>query len=699
MNVLTPTPKLGDHHLQRQALIYIRQSTLLQVRDNTGSTARQYDLARRAQELGWPEHRITVIDQDQGRSGASSVGRDGFEQLIAEVGLGRAGAVFSLEASRLARSCSDWYRLLEICALSDTLVIDDTDVYDPGQYNDRLLLGFRGTMSEAELHWLRSRLLGGKWAKAERGELRFRPPAGYVYDAAQRLVFDPDEEIQHAVRLLFTCFEQTGSALAVVKYFAQHQLWFPTRHWGRAAHDEVHWQPLTHKRVLFVLHDPAYAGVYVYGRSQTRTRTLPGEAPRLTGRTRQVNRTDWPIVHHDHHPAYLTWAQFLRNEQQLDDNRTVRDDDRRGARREGAALLQGMVLCGHCGRRMTIRYLKGNVPSYECNQFHKQHGGKTCQSTRGDGIDYAVAHALLEAMTPAQLEISLATFEALDVQAQQLDQQWQRRLERAHYEAELARRRYLAVDPENRLVNRSLEKDWNARLVEVEQLGREYANLPAAQRQPLTARERDQILALAQDLPALWQAPTTTPIERKQLLRLLIKDVTISKQGRVIQLAIRWQTHASTLLEIPRPQPSPVAKRTAPAVIEQIRALAPTQTEAQIAAQLNAEGFKPGASAAFTASKVNWIRYAHRIGHGCPQAPGACPGGQRGDGRYSAKAAAEVLNVDVSTVADWCTSGRLDFVQTAPHGPRWILLTPERITQLRKPYRQRKPRHHYQQMR
>ena len=694
MNTLTPTPKLRNDHLQRQALIYIRQSTLVQVRDNTGSTVRQYDLFRRAQQLGWPEHRITVIDQDQGRSGATCVGRDGFEQLIAEVGLGRAGAVFSLEASRLARSCSDWYRLLEICALSDTLVIDDTDVYDPGQYNDRLLLGFRGTMSEAELHWLRSRLLGGKLAKAELGQLRFRPPTGYVYDAVKHLVFDPDEEIQHAVRLLFECFEQTGSALAVVKHFAQHQLRFPTRGWGGGANDEVVWQPLTHERALFVLHEPAYAGVYVYGRTQTRTHTLPGEAPRIKGRTRRVKRTDWPIVHHEHHPAYLSWEQFLRNEQQLDDNRTVRDDDRRGARREGAALLQGIVLCGHCGRRMTVRYLKANVPSYECNQLHKQYGGKTCQSTRGDGIDRAVASALLEAMTPAQLQISLATFEALEVQAQQLDQQWQRRLERARYETELARRRYVAVDPENRLVNRSLEKDWNDKLVELEQLEREYADLPATKRQPLSACERDKILALAQDLPALWRAPTTTQTERKQLLRLLIKDVTIRKQGKVIQIAIRWQTNACTTLEITRPPPSHVAKRTSPEVIERIRALASTHTEAQIAEQLNAEGLKPGASATFTAGKVSWIRFAYRISNGCPQAPGACPDGQRGDGRYSAKTAAELLNVDVSTVADWCNSGRLDCVQSAPHGPRWILLTPERIAELRKPYRQRKPRRH-----
>ncbi len=511
----------------RQAFIYVRQSTLMQVRDNTGSTARQYDLVRRAQDLGWPEERITVIDQDQGRSGASSAGRDGFEQLIAEVGLGHAGAVFSLEASRLARSCSDWYRLLEICALSDTLVIDEDGLYDPGQYNDRLLLGFRGTMSEAELHWLRNRLLGGQWAKAERGALRFRPPTGYVFDAAKRLVFDPDEEVQQAIHLLFSLFDRSGSALAVVRHFAEHRLRFPTRPWRSDTENELDWQPLAYERVLSVLHNPTYAGAYVYGRTQTRLRTLPGEAPRIKERTRQLKPGDWPIVLREHHPAYISWEQFLHHQQRLDDNRTLRDDNRRGATREGAALLQGIVLCGRCGRRMTLRYLKGNIPSYECNQLHKQRGAKTCQSLRGDGVDRAVANALLEAMTPAQLEISLATFNALEAQARALDQQWQRRLERARYEAELARRRYLAVDPDHRLVARRLEQDWNAKLAEIEQLEREYADSPMAKHQPLSDRERAKILALAHDLPALWQAPTTTQTDHKQLLRLLIKEVTL----------------------------------------------------------------------------------------------------------------------------------------------------------------------------
>jgi DNA invertase Pin-like site-specific DNA recombinase len=691
-NILNSQPKLRDDHLKRQAFIYVRQSTLMQVRDNTGSTARQYDLVQRAQDLGWSEDTITVIDQDQGRSGASSAGRDGFEQLIVDVGLGRAGAVFSLEASRLARSCSDWYRLLEICALSDTLVIDEDGIYDPGQYNDRLLLGFRGTMSEAELHWLRNRLLGGKLAKAERGELRFRPPTGYVYDAAQRIVLDPDEEIQQAIRLLFALFEHSGSALAVVKHFAEQRLRFPARSWSRGAEDEVVWQPLLHERVLNVLHNPTYAGVYVYGRTQSRTRTLPGEAPRIKGRTRQLKPADWPIVLYEHHPAYISWEQFLHHQQRLDYNRTLRDDNRRGASREGAALLQGIVLCGRCGRRMTIRYLKGNIPSYECNQLHKQRGEKTCQSLRGDKVDRAVANALLEAMIPAQLEISLATFATLEAQARALDQQWQRRLERARYEAELARRRYLAVDPDHRLVARSLEQDWNAKLAEIEQLEREYADSPAAKHQPLSDRERNEILALVQDLPALWKARTTTQTDRKQLLRLLIKDVTLSSHAKLIRVAIRWQTNACSTLEVMRPPLSYDARRTAPKVIERIRALAPGHTDVQIAEQLNGKALKPGASTTFTASKVNWIRTAYHIPSACPQAPGICPTGQRGDGRYSAKAAAALLNVDVSTIADWCNAGRLDYVQTAPHRPRWITLTPELITELRKPHRQRKPR-------
>src|SRR6266480_1281277 len=474
-----PATKIRPDHLDRLAVIYVRQSTLFQVRENTASTARQYDLVQRARELGWAREQITVIDQDQGHSGATMAGRDGFQFLIAEVGLGRAGAVLSLEVSRLARSCSDWYRLLEICALTDTLVIDEEGVYDPGLHNDRLLLGFKGSMSEAELHWLKSRLLGGKVAKAEQGTLRFRLPIGLVYDPAGRIVLDPDEAVQEAVRLVFSLFEQFGSALAVVMYFAQHHLRFPTRWWGGKQADELIWGRLTHGRVLNILHSPLYAGAYAYGRTQFRSRTLPGEEPRVKGRTRRLRQEEWPIVLLDQHPGYISWNHFLGNQRQLDDNRTWRAEDHRGAVREGPSLLQGIVLCGSCGRRMSIRDLRdGSLLMYECNQAHRQLASKTCQTLRGDRIDQAVVHCFLEAIQPAHLEVALSALDSLEARARQVDQQWQRQIERAQYEADLACRRYRAVDPDNRLVARSLEREWNEKLLEVDRLEREYQTMP-----------------------------------------------------------------------------------------------------------------------------------------------------------------------------------------------------------------------------
>jgi hypothetical protein len=358
--------------------------------------------------------------------------------------------------------------------LTDTLVLDAEGVYDPGPYNDRLLLGFKGTMSEAELHWLRSRLLGGKLEKAQHGALRFRPPAGFVVDPAGQVGLDPDEEVQQAVRLLFTRLAQSASALAVVKHCAVHHLRFPTRGWGNRQGTERRWAPLTHPRVLEVLHHPASAGAYVYGRTQTRSRLLPGAAPRVKGRTRRVPRQDWPMVLHDHHPASITWEQFLRYQQQLDDHRTLRPEERPGAGREGAALLQGLVLCGQCGRRMRVRSLEdGRTPSYDCHPLQVRQAGRTGQSLRGDGVAAAVARGFLDAMQPAQLAISLATLAQVEAQARQLERQWHLRLERAQYEADLARRRCLAVAPEYRLVARTLERDWNEPLAARAALERE----------------------------------------------------------------------------------------------------------------------------------------------------------------------------------------------------------------------------------
>ncbi len=692
-----PTTKIRPDHLDRLAVIYVRQSTLFQVRENTGSSMRQYDLVKRAQDLGWTPSSIQVIDQDQGLSGSSAVGRDGFQWLVAEVGLGHVGAVLSLEVSRLARNSSDWHRLLEICALTDTLVIDEEGIYDPGWHNDRLLLGFKGSLSEAELHWLKSRLLGGKVAKAEQGALRFRLPIGLVYDPVGRIVLDPDEAVQEAVRLVFVLFEQFGSALAVVTYFAEHHLRFPTRWWGGKQADELIWGRLSHGRVLNILHSPLYAGAYTYGRTQFRSHTLPGEELRVKGRTRRLPQEEWAIVRLDQHPGYISWNQFLANQRQLDDNRTWRAEEHRGAVREGPSLLQGIVLCSACGRRMSIRYQRdGSLLMYECTQAHRQLGTKTCQTMRGDRIDQAVVQCFLEAIQPAHLEVALSALDSLEAHAKQVERQWQRQIERAQYEADLAQRRYKAVDPDNRLVARSLEREWNEKLTEVEKLEREFVLGPQPAALLLTATQREQIRSLAHDLPTIWYAPTTTFVQRKQLLRWLIKDVTLSKRGNVIDVAIRWQTEALTTLAIPRYKMSWEERQTSPHVVERVRELSPTHTNAQIAALLNEEGTQAGMGGAFTVSKIEWIRYAYHIPAGCPERPKAAPTGQRGDGRYSAKAAAELLNVDVSTIADWCKTGRLESVRSTPLGPRWITLTPEIITTLRKPvkrtWKHRRPR-------
>jgi hypothetical protein len=408
----------------------------------------------------------------------------------------------------------------------------------------------------------------------------------------------------------------------------------------------------------------------------------------VKGRTRRVAVEDWPYVLHDHHPGYISWEQFLRNQHQLIENCTSPHQEHRGAVREGAALLQGLVLCGRCGRRMTIRYMSdGKIPLYECNQLHKQLGEKSCQSLRGDRIDETVARAFLEAMRPAQLEVSMAAIEQMAQQARRVDRQWELIVERARYEAELARRRSLAVDPENRLVGRTLERDWEAKLAEVERLERESATRPAAALRLVDPGERTRILALAQDLPALWQAATTTHAERKQLIGCLIKDVCLARAETTIEVSIRWRTEACTVLSLPRPQRSCDVRRTDPGAVARLRALATDTADRQIAEILDREGFRSGTGHRFTTNIVKQLRYSYAIPSGCPDGPVATAEGYRADGRCCSKIAAELLQVNVSTIAAWCQSGLLDGIQSGPHGPWWIKLTPEIIARLRKPAR------------
>jgi len=548
-------------------------------------------------------------------------------------------------------------------------------------------------MSEAALHWLHCRLVGGKLEKAQHGTLCFRLPVGLVYDTPGQIVLDPDEEIQHAVRQVFEVFARSKSALAVVQHFENHGLQIPTRLWQRQRQGEVVWRRLRHARVLSILHNPFYAGAYVYGRTQTRPRPWPGEAPRLKGYTRQVKRDNWPTLLREHHPGYISWAQFRRHQEQLADNRTFDREQHRGVVREGGALLQGIVGCGRCGRRMTVRYMPDGLrPIYVCAQVHKDFAGKTCQFMRGDGIDAAVAQLLLEAIEPAQLTIALEAVEHLDAQARAIDHQWQLRLERARYAADHARRRYLEVEPEYRLVARSLERDWNEKLTTLDQLERDYAEMRPTAWSHVSEAERQGIIDLVHDLPAVWRAKTTTHAERKHVVRLLIQDVMLPKLEKAVRVDVRWQTHACSTLEVPRPKPASVVRRTAPEVIECIRQWAPDHTDIAIAERLNQEGDRSGQDSVFTVSKVEWLRYAYGIKSGCPLGPAACPSGQRGDGRYSARTAADLLNVTVSTIADWCKAGKLDGVQVAPRGPWWVQLTPELISALRKPVRQYKPR-------
>ena len=454
--------KVKASHLKRNAYLYIRQSTLRQVLENTESTQRQYALRQQAVALGWPLERIFVIDTDLGQSGASAADREGFQRLVTEVSLARAGIVMGLEVSRLARNSMDWHRLLEISALTGTLILDEDGVYDPAHFNDRLLLGLKGTMSEAELHVLRARLQGGIQNKARRGELFIRPAMGFVYNADGKLVLDPDQQVQQSVRVLFETFRRTGSAMATVKFFAEQGLQFPRHvHTGPNQGDTV-WAGLEHSRVLRILHNPRYTGAFVYGRTRTR-RTLEGGWV-----VEDVPREEWSVLIREAHAGYLDWDEYERNQRRLQDNCQAYGADRRKSPpREGPALLQGLLICGCCGKRMTVRYHSrcGQLqPDYVCQREGIEHAEPICQHIPGASIDETVGNILLEALTPVTLEVALFVQEELQARLEEADRLRQQQVERSRYEAELARRRYLRVDPDNRLVADSLEADWNDKL-------------------------------------------------------------------------------------------------------------------------------------------------------------------------------------------------------------------------------------------
>jgi len=603
--------KVTSDHLNRLAYLYVRQSSLHQVHENRESTARQYDLKHRAQAMGWRSDQIVVIDEDLGLSGSSASERNGFQRLVSEVGLGRVGLVMGLEVSRLARNSTDWHRLLEICALTDTLILDEDGIYDPSHFNDRLLLGLKGTMSEAELHVLRARLIGGQMNKARRGELWIRPPIGFVYDGDKKLVLNPDRQIQDTVRLLFETFRRVGSAMRVVRHFATQAILWPRRIGTGPRSGEIVFGALDHSRVLQILHNPRYAGAYVYGRTRQRKVPTSGQC-----RYRRLPREEWKVFLPHSHPGYITWEEYEANQAKLLANANSYGRDRKKSPpREGTALLQGLVICGVCGKRMTVRYYvrQGHpVPDYVCQRKGIEAAQPACQIIPGTGLDEAIAQVILEAVTPSCLDVALQVFEELRARSAEVDRIRRARVERAREEAELAGRQFMLVQPENRLVADNLEGRWNEKLAHLAQVEEEYSRYAKSKTRDLTPDDKERIQALASDLPRVWKDQRTSARDRKRMLRLLIEDVTLVRD-KMIQIQIRWKGGATTSLERPLPKNAADLFRTPSATVEQIRALATKETDRQIAEKLNACSLRTGRDKPFTRLKVWLVRTKYGI--------------------------------------------------------------------------------------
>jgi DNA invertase Pin-like site-specific DNA recombinase/DNA-binding transcriptional regulator YiaG len=641
--------KVTGAHLARTAYLYVRQSTLRQVLTNTESAARQYGLRQKAIALGWPAEGIVTIDTDQGQSGASAADREGFQRLVAEVGMGRAGIVLGLEVSRLARNNADWHRLLEICAMSATLICDEDGLYDPTDFNDRLLLGLKGTMSEAELHFIRARLIGGQLSKARRGELRMGLPVGLVYDPAGNIVLDPDTGVQQAIRQVFTLFARTGSARLVVQQFNADGLLFPVRVRTGARKGELAWMPLRHWRVLRTLHNPRYAGAFAYGRRRERL-AANGKKTFDT-----LPREQWIALIPDAHPGYISWQTYETNQKLLLANATAHGQDRAaGPAREGTALLQGLAICAKCGNRMTVRYhtRRGvEVPDYQCVRACIQDGGRRCQTVPGTAVDTAIGHLLLDTVTPLALEVALTVQTELETRAAEADALRRGHVERARHRADLARRRYLAVDPDNRLVADSLEADWNDALRALQTAREDYERATDAAAAALTEQHKDKIRSLATDFPALWSNPHTPQRDRKRMVRLLVDDVTLHKSDR-IHLHVRFRGGQTHSLTVAIPPKAWQLRQTHPDTLAALDRLLDTHTDAETADALNAAGHRSGEGKPFTARIVLEARRSNNLPSHADRL--------RANGLLTNTEFAARLGVHTSTVKSWTRAGILN---------------------------------------
>jgi len=598
-------------HLARCAYLYIRQSTLRQVFENSESTKRQYALREKALALGWPSASIIVIDNDLGQSGAQSVDREGFQRLVADVSLGKAGVVLGLEVSRLARNSSDWHRLLEICAFTDTLILDEDGLYNPAQFNDRLLLGLKGTMSEAELHVLRARLVGGQRSKAKRGELKLELPVGFVYDSEDRVQLDPDRQVQDTIKIFFETFQRTGSACKTCSELQKQGIKVPRR--TRKGHNrgEIAWAPVTHDYALSLLHNPRYAGTYSYGRTHNRKG--------MDGRNVQQKRSqhEWISFLPGAHAGYITQDQFEQNLKRLEESRQNYGHDRRkSAPREGPALLQGLVLCGACGERMTVRYhsRKGRlIPDYVCQRLRIREYGPLCQSIPATTLEKYVSDLLLETISPMVLKVALSVQDELQTRYKDANALKTKNLERLKYEVELSRRRYLAVDPDNRLVAATLEADWNERIRIFADSQQEYEKQMEETQMQLNKEQRAEILSLSSNFPKIWNDPATPDRERKRIVRLIIEDATLRRNAKEIFVDIRFRGGATQSAVVPVPLTAWQSKKTPSKIVELIDQLLDRHTDKEVAQIINERGILTGPHDTFNATSIANIRRAYKL--------------------------------------------------------------------------------------
>jgi DNA invertase Pin-like site-specific DNA recombinase len=674
---MSHTTVIQPQHLQRTAVVYVRQSTPKQLLHHQESARRQYQLAQRAAALGWPQPRISVIDEDLGHSGTSSATRTGFQRLVTAITVGEVGLVLVTEVSRLSRLNSDWHRVLELCAVFDTLIADDDGIYDLRDPNDRLVLGLKGTLFAAELHLLQGRMRQGLLTKARRGALAVRLPVGYRRLHDDTVVKDPDEQVRTTLETLFTQFARLQNGRAVQRYFLEHSLLMPRYGQSGLDYGQLHWVRPSYQMIQQVLTNPAYAGLFVYGRRVRQTQ--PGDPPRTL--LHRLEQEEWEIVVPNVYPAYLSEEQYAANRAALRRNLYNFAQRRPGAPRAGAALLQGLLLCGRCGRRMSITYGHGYA-SYLCREAQVRYAEHLCQSFPQHYLDAAVRELFLAAVQPAQLDTLLGALDALEQERQATEHQWQLRLERVRYAVRLAQRQYDAVDPENRLVARELEKRWNDALAALAAVEGEYAAAQRTTLAPLTTHEHQLVRQMADHLPALWAAPTTTAADRKRLLRLVIQEVTVTVAAEVprqAEITVLWSGGVLTTHQVTC-RPLGWQCTTDAALVTRVRELARALPDHQIAALLAAEGHTTQTGRPWTYRRVASLRKQHKIATGCPLDPTA--GGPRGDGLVPLAAAAQQLGVSSGLLHVWITQGALTSEQRTRGSYHGVRLTPADVARL-----------------